>query len=76
MTLEDPLKLHQWFVVEGDHGHVGHLDLSFFEGPSDCIDGKPLVVLFPRECLFTRGSDGHAVLQKAGGGVVIEAAET
>lgn len=69
--LDQPLELEERLFVEDDAVELRGRDARFAQAISDCVGREAGVVLAPREALLLRGRDDPAVLDKAGGAVVI-----
>jgi hypothetical protein len=71
--LEDAVELEDRLLVEGDRVDLGAAGLG--EAVAERVHRHRLVVLLAGEALLLRGCDDHAVLDEAGGGVVVVAGE-
>ena len=69
--LEQPLELHEGFVVEDDPVDFRKLDSRLFEAVADGVSREPRVVLLAREAFLLGGCNQLAFLQQGRGAVVI-----
>src|SRR6516165_8073913 len=72
ISLEQPLELQKWLLVEHDIVNLVEPDRAFREAIADRMHGKASVVLLAREALLLRCRHDAAVDEKRGGAVVVE----
>src|SRR6266487_2516431 len=73
--LQDPLELEQRLVVKSNVCQVRSADPSGLEAVLRGVLREPGVAFLPREALFLRRCDDHAVAQQASGAVVIKSGD-
>src|SRR5437867_8360014 len=72
VSREEALELQERFVVEAHVVQVGDLHSTFEQAVADGLGGKVRVVLLASEAFLRGGRDDSAVLDQAGGRVMVE----
>ena len=76
VALQDAFKFHKRLFVKCNQIHLVHGDAGVVECPANGMRGKSFIVLLSREGLLAGCSNGHAIQQQTGCGVVIKATDT